>query len=469
VAACGLAAALAVALAAVWESRPLDRTDDLPVLPPVSESTERSQGAAPGDLEDPPPRTGAEMAPGDRQTFLVLGVEAWEGEYGRSDTIIVAAFDPRDRRLALLSIPRDLMVEIPGHGYDKINHAHSFGGPDLAVATVERLLDLKLDHWVSFSLEGFMKTIDALGGIELNPTKRLYHVDPQDTRFGPEGFVIDIRPGPQVMDGRTALEYARFRADEEGDLGRMRRQQEVIRAVIKKASTPAILARAPELISAMYSAVGTDLTVGEMLRLAATGRDVLNSPITAETLTAEELWLDGIFYFVADLVETRRLAYELLVGEPPPEDYLEQARADNERFQAYVAERTAMARARAQQETPVVQSVRIFYSTYGTEAEDLTLSGDTPEGRAAIAEVTVLLDQVEWLDDPDLGPLPVTPPSGKPMIVLSYADGSTMTIEHAYRCQPEISPLHCEQVDDAVVIGDRAARSVELVDLMSRW
>lgn len=463
--------ALAAALAAVWGSRPLDRSDRA-APPPASGITAQVQQAMPGSREAPTPPAEPDEVPGDRQTFLVLGVEAWEGEYGRSDTVIVASYDPRQRRVAMLSIPRDLMVEIPGYGYDKINHAHSFGGPDLAVATVERLLDLSLDHWIAFSLEGFMKTIDALGGIELNPPKRLYFVDPDDTRFGPEGFVIDIQPGPQLMDGRTALEYARFRADEEGDLGRMRRQQEVIRAVIKKAASPAILARAPELIAAMYSAVSTDLTVGEMVRLAAAGRDALNSPIEAETLKAEELWLNGVFYFTADLVETRRLAYELLVGEPPPEEYLQQARLDNERYKAYVSEQVELARARArtrtrdQQETPAVQSVRIVYSKYSPDAEDLTLSGDTPEGRAAIAEITALLDQVEWLDDADLGPLPVTPPRGKPMIVLSYPDGSTLTIERAYRCRPEISPLHCEWVEDAVVIGDRPARSAELVELM---
>lgn len=295
--------------------------------------------------------------PGDLQTFLVMGVDSREGEWGRSDSMVVASYKPREQRVAILSIPRDLWTYIPGHGYDKINHAYAFGGPALSVETVERLLGLDIDHWVSIDFDGFVKVIDALGGVEVNPPKPLYYVDPADRRSGEGGLVIDIKPGPQVMDGETALKYARFRNDPEGDVGRMRRQQEIIQAAMKKAASPAIFARASQLIPALYETIGTDMTVGEMVKLAATGRQALTKPPVTGTIEGDEYLIDGIFYFGADLVELRTAAYELLVGEPPGEDFLARARADNEQYQAALQEALArsQAAAAAQDEEPAAE------------------------------------------------------------------------------------------------------------------
>lgn len=326
---------IGVAIGVIARSRPFEKQSPGPLI------DLSHQQNSPTDLH---------VLPGARQTFLVMGVEGWEGEYGRSDAMIVASYDPKDQRLAILSIPRDLLVEIPGYGYDKVNHAHSFGGPTLAVETVERLLNMKIDHWATVSLDGFIAVINALDGVELNPTERLYHVDPDDSRFGPEGFAIDIQPGQQVMDGLTALEYVRFRADSEGDLGRIRRQRELIQAVITKASSPAIITRIPEIIPAVYTAVNTDMTVGELLTLANTGRTALSNPMVTGTISAEELWLDGTFYFAANLIETRTTAYELLVGEGPMEDFLLKAEQDNDKYQAFVVQQNALSKGTAEQE-----------------------------------------------------------------------------------------------------------------------
>lgn len=306
---------------------------------------------APGQEEpEPPGSEGLETLPGDRQTFLVMGVEGWEGEWGRSDSMMVVSYDPAAQRVAMLSIPRDLWTKIPGHGYDKINHAFAYGGPTLSVETVERLLGIDINHWVAVSFEGFVEVIDALGGVEVNPPEPLYYHDPYDTRFGPDGLVIDIAAGPQVMDGLTALKYARFRADAEGDIGRMRRQQEIIKAAVKKAATPAVIGRAPQLISALYSTIGTDMSVGEMISLASKGRPALSNPIVTGTLTADEYWIDGVFYFGADLVDLRTAAYELLVGEQPPEAFVAKANADNEEYQAVLQEAYARSQAAAAEE-----------------------------------------------------------------------------------------------------------------------
>jgi len=302
----------------------------------------------PGQTGAEPPASGSlETLPGGLQTFLIMGVEGWEGEWGRSDSMVVASYDPDAQRVAMLSIPRDLWTQIPGHGYDKINHAFAYGGPTLSVETVERLLGIDIDHWVAVSFEGFVDVIDALGGVEVNPPEPLYYVDPYDSRFGSDGLVIDIEAGPQVMDGLTALKYARFRADAQGDIGRMHRQQEIIKAAVKKASSPSVVTRIPQLISALYSTIGTDMSVGEMVSLASKGRPALSNPINTGTLTADEYWIDGIFYFGADLVELRTTAYELLVGDKPPESFVAKAEADNAEYQAVLSEAYARSQAAA--------------------------------------------------------------------------------------------------------------------------
>jgi len=303
----------------------------------------------PGVAEEIPGESGTlETLPGDLQTFLVMGVDTDEGEYGRSDSMVVVSFDPKKQRLALLSVPRDLWTDIPGRGYDKINHAYAYGGPALAVATVERLLGIDIDHWISINFDGFVQVIDALGGVEVNPPKPLYYVDPYDYRVGPNGLVIDIKAGPQVMDGETALKYARFRNDAEGDLGRMRRQQEIIQAAVKKAASPGVITRAPQLISALYNTITTDLTVGDLVALATKGRQAIAKPLQTGALSGDAYMIDGVFYFGADLVELRTQAYELLVGEPPGDAFLEKARADNEVYQAALSEAYARSLAAAQ-------------------------------------------------------------------------------------------------------------------------
>ncbi|BAD40868.1 LCP family protein [Symbiobacterium thermophilum] len=370
--------ALAAAVRAVALHRPFDS--------PATADPGRSNPTNPdGSAEEQPPlHTLPEL-----QTFLVMGVDSMEGEWGRSDSLMVVSYNPREQRVAMLSIPRDLWTYIPGRGYDKINHAYAFGGPTLSVETVERLLGMDIDHWVSISFDGFVEVIDALGGVEVNPPEPLYYVDPADRRFGPEGLVIDIQAGPQVMDGLTALKYARFRSDSQGDVGRMRRQQEIIQAAMKKAASPALFARAGQLIPALYHTIGTDMTVGEMLKLATTGRQALTkSPVTG-TIEADEYWIDGVFYFGADLVKLRSTAYELLVGEPPGEDFLARAQADNQEYQSVlqreVARSQAAAAARAEEEAANSDGES------GETVADPTgdgLGGDAAEGPDGTADET---------------------------------------------------------------------------------
>jgi polyisoprenyl-teichoic acid--peptidoglycan teichoic acid transferase len=171
----------------------------------------------------------AETDPGEPQTILLLGSDkrpdnATDGGAGtgaRSDTIILVRLDPDKQATALMSLPRDLKVEIPGHGVDKINAAYSLGGPKLTLDTVKQLTGLSINHVINVDFKGFQKAIDAIGCIYTDVDRRYYN----DTA---EFAYINVPAGYQQMCGEKALQYARFR-HEDSDLVRGIRQQDLLR------------------------------------------------------------------------------------------------------------------------------------------------------------------------------------------------------------------------------------------------
>lgn len=279
--------------------------------------------------------------PVKRETFLVMGVDKRPGDPGRADSMIVVSFNPRDAQISLISLPRDTWVEIPGHGFDKVNHSYAYGGERLAVQTIQALLGIPIDHYITLSFQGFERIVDELGGVDVDAEKRLYYVDPFDLAMGPDGLVIDIQAGQQRMDGLTALKYSRFRSDTEGDFGRMRRQQQVARALLTAAANPVVLSKVPQLIPAMAEAVVTDLSVADMVRLAASTRDALAHPLKTGSLGGRGEVLGGIFYLIPDLVEHRMAAYDLLIGGSPSEAFVQRARTDQAAYLSSLEEARA--------------------------------------------------------------------------------------------------------------------------------
>jgi LCP family protein required for cell wall assembly len=177
------------------------------------------------------------------QTFLLVGSDSREGlskeeqkrlgtgsTAGRRTDTIMLVYVPVGGKPALISVPRDSFVSIPGKGRNKINAAYSFGGPELLVQTVESNTGLRVDSYVEIGFGGFVNIIDALGGIEMCLPKAIKDRDSH----------LDLPKGCQNLDGTTALGYVRMRkADPRGDLGRVERQREMLAAVAKKAASPA--------------------------------------------------------------------------------------------------------------------------------------------------------------------------------------------------------------------------------------
>lgn len=171
----------------------------------------------------------AETDPGKPQTIMLLGSDrrpdnATDGGAGtgaRSDTIILVRLDPDKQATALMSLPRDLKVQIPGHGADKINAAYSLGGPRLTLQTVKRLTGLSINHVINVDFRGFKQAVDAIGCIYADIDRRYFNDTP--------GYAyINVQPGYQKLCGERALEYARFR-HEDSDLVRSARQQDLLR------------------------------------------------------------------------------------------------------------------------------------------------------------------------------------------------------------------------------------------------
>ena len=239
----------------------------------------------------------------DKATVMIMGVDERADDVGRSDTLMIATLDPDKNQAALLSVPRDTRVKIKGHGFDKINAAYAYGGRKLTQETIESLLNTHIDHYIKINVHGFTKIIDALGGIDIDVEKRMYYEDPWDDDGG---LYIDLQPGMQHMDGKTAITYVRYR-DEEGDIGRIKRQQNFMKAVMDKLVSPTIIPKLPAIVSAVSDSVETHMSVSEILSFLGTLQDAKDNGLKSEMLPGKPVYIEGISYWVPDISKTRQI------------------------------------------------------------------------------------------------------------------------------------------------------------------
>lgn len=239
----------------------------------VEEANRRLPDAARSALAD----RGASIL-SEPTTTLVIGTDggraAGREDAARSDSLLLLRTDPKRNRLSYLSIPRDLRVEIPGHGTQKVNAASQLGGPALAIETVRALTGIPIDHVVVVDFDGFRELIDAIGGIEVDVPKPIL-----SNRFDcphPPARCRDwdgwrFAKGRQHMDGRRALVYARIRTNRldpsDTDLSRTTRQQAVAEAVGGELASVGTFLRAPFIGDSLAAPLTTDLSAGELVRL----------------------------------------------------------------------------------------------------------------------------------------------------------------------------------------------------------
>lgn len=234
--------------------------------------------------------------PGQPVTFLIIGSDTRGKDNGRADTIIVAKLYPQKERVILISIPRDYRVEIPGFGKRKINSAYALGGAKLMIETVANYLDIEINHYAVIDFKGFKKIVDALGGVTVNVEKRLYERGHSN---------VNLYPGVQRLNGNQALAFVRFRHDREGDFGRIRRQQEFIKALFEEFLTPAAVPKYPRIANIVAENLETDMSINELVGYARLYARFKNKDIQTIMLPGETKNINGVSFVIPDEEKVR--------------------------------------------------------------------------------------------------------------------------------------------------------------------
>ena len=232
---------------------------------------------------------------------LILGVDAKDAKNSqgaRSDTIMLATFNPMSKQVNVISIPRDTRVVIRGHkGMDKINHAHAYGGPELSMKTVKDLLGVPVHYYVRVDYRALGKIVDDLGGVEVDVSMNMKYTDP--TADPP--LKIDLKKGVQVLDGSKAMQFVRFRkgyADQ--DLGRIKAQQTFMKALADKLLEPQTIIKLPKIAKTFSSYVDTDMPVATMTAYALKANGVSMNSIQMLTIPGESKLMNGVWYYIPD-------------------------------------------------------------------------------------------------------------------------------------------------------------------------
>jgi LCP family protein required for cell wall assembly len=239
-----------------------------------------------------PPGGFDRTSPGKPQTILLLGSDRryrdTDDDPPRSDTLMLVRLDPEQEATTVLSIPRDLRVDIPGHGLDKINDAYGLGGAPLAMRTVKALTGLEINHAVDVNFKGFRGVVDLFGCFYVDVDRRYFHSN-AGVPVGQRYDAIDIRPGYQRLCGTDALDYVRYRHTD-SDITRAARQQDFLRAAKDQVSTSSLIDDRRALAREFSKAAQTDAdlrSAGGFLRLAKLALASADHPVRQITFPAE--------------------------------------------------------------------------------------------------------------------------------------------------------------------------------------
>ncbi len=249
-----------------------------------------------------PPETGQEtweQPPAGKKknitNILILGIDQVKHEAARADTIMVMSINEDSGEAALISIPRDARVEIPGRGLDKINHAMAYRGEIVLMKkTVENLLGVPLDHYVYTNFRGFASIVDILGGVTVDVEKEMIH-DGED-----EPFPFRLKPGVQRLNGEQALGYVRYRGDDQGDFGRINRQQVFLKALAKETLQVTTLLRLPQLMEQAARHLRTDMTIPQLLAFGRRAFSIDIDQVEMVTLKGQTRNFNGVSYVALD-------------------------------------------------------------------------------------------------------------------------------------------------------------------------
>ncbi len=262
-------------------------------------------------------------------TFLLVGSDSREGlddltffgSFGgaRGDVVMLVRIDGETSNAQILSIPRDLWVNIPGHGENRINAAYAFGGSRLMVETVKQNLNVTIHHYVEVDFVGFIGLVDHLGGIEI-----AFPYPAKDDKSG-----LSVAAGDQNLDGGMALAYARSRSYQEqrdggwvsvdaDDIGRASRQQEVIRAIVRKMRSPSSIPEAGDIARglARHVTIDANLAQASVASMAWDYRGLFTGDIDGATLPVSGRTIRGASVVVIKEPEAGEMLANFRAGRP---------------------------------------------------------------------------------------------------------------------------------------------------------
>jgi LCP family protein required for cell wall assembly len=251
-----------------------------------------------------------ELSAQNRINLLLIGTDTRPGEdvsASNTDSLIFASLDMENKRIEMLSIPRDTRVNIPGHGKDKINASFAIGGIKLTEQLVANLLGQPIDYYAITKFGGIKQIVDTIGGVTINVDRDMYYDtgDKQDN-------IINLKKGLQTLNGSQALGYVRFREDALGDIQRTMRQQTFLKALKDKLLSPQTLPKLPVLIPQFFQMVETNLPESDALKLASRANSFSTLPLIHETLPGSFITLDGISYWEVNPDEAKYVTDQFL-------------------------------------------------------------------------------------------------------------------------------------------------------------
>ena len=255
-----------------------------------------------------------------RINVLLLGIddgdsEAAKDEPKRTDAMLLLSLDPKENKVAVLSIPRDTRVVLPGHSqYAKINSAYTYGGVVMAKQTVANLLEVPIHYYALANWQGFIDLVDLIGGVDIYVYRDMHYEDPY------ADLVIDIKHGLQHMNGKTAGKYVRFRSDELGDIGRVQRQQKFMKAAAEQMFSIQNIAKVPEIMRTLDKYIETDLNVPTMIKAANSFKIFGDEKIKTGMLYGQFDDSTGISYWATDKANIRKSLDELAIPRKKDEN-----------------------------------------------------------------------------------------------------------------------------------------------------
>jgi len=255
----------------------------------------------------------------ERVNVLIVGVDAKDpksAKKARTDTMMVATFDPETPKLDIISIPRDTRTIIRGYkSQDKINHAHVYGGIELSMKTVKDLLGVPIHYYVRIDYNALGKIVDDLGGVEIYVPMDMKYSDP----YSDPPLKINLKKGQQVLDGDKAMQFVRYRKGyEDQDLGRINAQHEFLKAVADKLLAPQTILKLPKLAKTFSTYVETDMPLSTMAGYALKATKLKKDDIQMTTIPGESKYISGVSYFISDKDKLEEMIQEIFADQSNP-------------------------------------------------------------------------------------------------------------------------------------------------------